>query len=82
MVHDNVPLQIFVTVDASTKRSMNADSKKTKRYEKVSPYDKDTFVHDLSDKLVDCVANDVNGTPENIVDSAETTINPHVEPST
>lgn len=38
-------------------------------------------MHANIDKLVDCVANDVDTTPsENIVDSTETTTNPHVEP--
>lgn len=80
-VFNGVPLHLVILVDVSTKISKNVDSKKTKTFEKVSLYDKDTYVHAHIVKPIDFVDNDYDTTPtENIVDYVETTTNPYVEP--
>ncbi|CAI8589228.1 unnamed protein product [Vicia faba] len=77
---------MIVLVNVPKKKYKNVDFKKNKTTEKVSLYDKDTFVQVNADKLVDYVnkdkeANDVDTTPtENIVESIKININLNVEP--
>lgn len=88
MVHNVAPLQMIVLVDVPKIRVNNADFKKNKTTKKLSPFYKDTFVHAHVDKPVDYMnndngANDVDTIPiKNIIDYAETNIDPNVEPPT
>lgn len=74
---------MVVPVDVSKTKAKKTNFKKNKTSEKVSSFDKDTYVHvhkPVDSMNKDNVDNEVD-TTENIVNPSKTTIDSHVEPN-